>query len=371
MPELDQNNNVFYNSNIVIALLDWGLGHTTRIIPILRYLIEKKCNITIACTPEQKALLISEFAQVHYTPLEGYDIHYSKNSALTRISLGLQVRKILIKINRENKWLHGYLQQHRCDLVISDNRYGFFSTRCPSIFITHQLQIKTGLGKWLDRLVNYLNHRKIQQFSACWVPDFPETPSLAGELSHPSSSLPFPVKYIGPLSRLLPCSPAADQSRFVLVILSGPEPQRTIFEKMILQQAALLSEQFIVIRGLPDAANLPGCSSNVRLFNHLPSPTLNEYLCRASCVISRSGYTSIMDYCKLSVRAVLVPTPGQAEQEYLAGLARQQQWAIVCHQQDFQLARVIEASLALTPQWPHGDMDQYKKVVADALSTAV
>lgn len=371
MPELDQNNNVFYNSNIVIALLDWGLGHTTRIIPILRYLIEKKCNITIACTPEQKALLISEFAQVAYTPLEGYDIQYSKNSALTKISLGLQVPKILTKINRENKWLHGYLEQHRCDLVISDNRYGFFSTRCPSVFITHQLQIKTGLGKWLDRLVNYLNYRKIQRFSACWIPDFQHTPSLAGELSHPSSPPPFPVKYMGPLSRLLPCSPTPAPSRFVLVILSGPEPQRTIFETMLLQQAALLSEQFIVIRGLPAAANLPVCSSNVRIFNHLPSHTLNDFLCQARCVISRSGYTSIMDYCKLSVRAVLVPTPGQAEQEYLSGLARRQQWAIVCHQQDFQLDRALEACFALTPQWPQGDMEQYKKVVADTLSTVV
>lgn len=371
MPELDQNNNVFYNSNIVIALLDWGLGHTTRIIPILRYLIEKKCNIAIACTPGQKALLISEFAQVHYISMEGYGIHYSQNSAMTRLSLVLQAPKILTKINRENKWLHAYLQQHRCDLVISDNRFGFFSKKCPSIFITHQLSIKTGLGRWADRLISYLNYRKIRKFSACWVPDFEETPSLAGELSHPAALPPIPVRYIGPLSRLQPCLSINREPSLVLVALSGPEPQRTIFEKMILKQAALLPQQFVVVRGLPDAAGYPACSANVTVFNHLPSHQLNEYICRASCIISRSGYTSLMDYLKLGVRAVLVPTPGQAEQEYLARLASEQQWAVVSSQKEFDLTSLIEAARKLEPQWPQGDMDQYKNVVNEALSTAL
>ncbi len=371
MPELDQNNNVFYNSNIVIALLDWGLGHTTRIIPILRYLIEKKCNIAIACTPEQKALLISEFAQVHYIPLEGYGIHYSKNSAMTRLRLLMQVPKILTKINRENKWLHAYLEQHRCDLVIADNRYGFYSKSCPSIFITHQLGIKTGLGKWADRLVNFLNYRKIRKFSACWVPDFERSPSLAGELSHPGKLPPIPVRYIGPLSRLQPCEAEGSDQPMVLVVLSGPEPQRSIFEKMILKQAAFLPQTFVIVRGLPVAAGFPGCSANVTLFNHLPSDQLNDYFCRASCIISRSGYTSLMDYLKLKVRAVLVPTPGQAEQEYLARLASTLQWAIVSSQKDFQLASLIESAKLLQPQWPEGNMDQYKTAVNEALSKAL
>ena len=171
MPQSFQNNNLLQKPVVVYSLLDWGLGHTTRSIPIIRHLIALNCNVLVACNSNQKLILLKEFPEINYKELEGYELRYATKGWLTILYIILQVPKILIKINKENRWLKGFLLENKADFIVSDNRYGFYSSKIPSIFITHQLSIRTGLGSWADKLVRFFNYRSINHFTACWVPD--------------------------------------------------------------------------------------------------------------------------------------------------------------------------------------------------------
>ena len=202
---LIQNNNVLQKPHVVYGLLDWGLGHTTRSIPIIRHLMKLNCNILVACNSNQKAVLLKEFPEIEYKELEGYELRYATKGWLTILYIILQIPKILIKINRENRWLKGLLLEHKADLVVSDNRYGFYSSKMPSIFITHQLSIRTGLGSVADKLIRFFNYRSIKHFTTCWVPDYAGKENLAGSLSHPDELPSVPVQWLGALSRFEPC----------------------------------------------------------------------------------------------------------------------------------------------------------------------
>lgn len=368
MPESVQNNNVLGKPHVVIALLDWGLGHTTRSIPIIRYLIENNCNVLVACNSKQRKLLEAELPPIPYEELEGYKLRYGKSKWSTIFFIIAQIPKILMKINRENKWLHGLAKRKPLGLVISDNRYGFRLNNTPSVFITHQLAIKTGLSKWLDKAILFFNYKYIEQFSRCWVPDYASEPCLAGMLSHPERLPNTAVDYIGGLSRMRQQT-CTDKSIDVLVLLSGPEPQRSILEKKILLEAAHIKKSFVVLRGLPDIDSTPPVSSNVKILNHLASQQLQDLLCRAFVVISRSGYSSLMDYMKLDVRSILIPTPGQAEQEYLAEYYQQQGWAMFVKQEEFELNVALEAAATFKFRQTTWNMEAYKEKIDQYITT--
>lgn len=362
MPESVQNNNVLGKPYVVIALLDWGLGHTTRSIPIIRYLIENNCNVLVACNSKQSKLLAAELPPIPFEELEGYELRYGKSKWFTIFFIIAQVPKILMKINRENKWLHGLSKRKSLGLVISDNRYGFRLNNTPSVFITHQLAIKTGLGNWMDKAIAFFNYLYIERFARCWVPDYANEPSLAGMLSHPERLPKMAVDYIGGLSRMHEQT-CADKSIDVLVLLSGPEPQRSILEEKILIEAAHIKKSFVVLRGLPDTDSIPTVSPNVKIFNHLPSQQLQDLLCQAAVVISRSGYSSLMDYMKLGVKSILIPTPGQAEQEYLAQYYQEQGWALFFRQESLELNAALDAAATFKFRQTTWNMEVYKEKI--------
>lgn len=367
MPHSGQNNNVLDKFNVVVALLDWGLGHTTRSIPIIRHLIANNCNVIVACNSDQKLILSNEIADLRFEPLDGYKIRYGKNAWLTALSIILQVPKILTKINRERKWLHRYVQQNRVDLVISDNRYGFVSSKVPSVFITHQLTIRTGLGATADRFINYLNRSYMGRFTDCWVPDIDSSPSIAGSLSRVPEGRLLNTKYLGALSRFEACASSSIKKKFILVILSGPEPQRTLLERLIISQAANTGEQLVLVRGLPTSKDVIATASNITCYNYLPAKKLNQMLCDCELVVSRSGYTSVMDYMKLGVRSILVPTPGQEEQRYLGQHLHRQAMAYSVAQKSFDFNVVLQNARTFPYQLHQKDMDSYKKVIDDLL----
>ena len=363
MLQSGQNNNVLQKPHVVYGLLDWGLGHTMRSIPIISHLIELNCNVLVACNSDQKLVLIKEFPEIKYQELEGYELRYATKGWLTILYIILQIPKILIKINRENRWLKGFLLANKADFIVSDNRYGFYSSKIPSIFITHQLSIKTGLGSWADKLIRFFNYRSIKKFTTCWVPDWSGKENLAGPLSHPVQLPTVPVQWLGALSRFESCIQQTQRKTDILIILSGPEPQRTLLEKKILDDAILISRPFVLVRGLPgntDALNTP---EHIKVFNYLPTNELNNYLCNAGNVISRSGYTSIMDYMKLGVKAILIPTPGQAEQQALATHLQQSGLALCIQQNEFSLASALERAAAFSYKIHSWDMEQYKHVI--------
>ena len=316
----------------------------------------------VATRGSQKALLEAEFPSISFVDLPGYDIQFDKNRAFTVFRLMASIPKILIRIKREKAWLRRFSEREKPDMVISDNRYGLSLEGIYCVFITHQLLIKTPFGPRVDRLLQMLNYRLIGRFSSCWIPDIAATGGLAGELSHPAAMPSIPHRYIGLLSRFgaeaaMPVSAATGAMAlkadgYLLALLSGPEPQRTLLEKIILEQAAGCPLPIVLVRGLPGGGNTsPTTPPGMIIHDHLPAGALGRVIRDAALVLARPGYSTLMDLVRLKKSAVLVPTPGQSEQEYLGKRVAAKGWAICMKQRDLSLAGVLAAVRAI-PKWP-------------------
>jgi uncharacterized protein (TIGR00661 family) len=248
------------------------------------------------------------------------------------------------------------------DAVISDNRYGFCSSSVKSIFITHQLAVKTGAGRSTDGVVNKMLRRYIEQFSECWVPDFSNEPIAAG-LSRATVMPKIPVQYLGCLSRFEPCSADVEKG-FILIILSGPEPQRSILEKLVLNQLPLEGYRMLLVRGQPNAGSGIRSVNGIEIADHLQATQLNELICKAELIISRSGYTTIMDLLKLKKKMILIPTPGQKEQEHLAEHLQRKKLALCYQHENFSLRNALRNAEEFEFAHIDVDMDEYKNVLA-------
>jgi hypothetical protein len=216
----------------------------------------------------------------------------------------------------ENRWIVNRLKKEHYDFIVSDNRPGFFHSTLPSIYITHQLNIHTGF-KLLDPIASWFHRRLIGRFHECWVPDWEGKECIAGDLSNPRRPTNFRIKYLGPISRLKKKA-IAKKVRFVAV-LSGPEPLRSNFEKALLAWLEKQGDKAVLVRGLPGNSTPQNITSSVvQIYDHLDGALLSELMQSAEWVIARSGYSTIMDLVSLEQKAILIPTPGQTEQEYLA-----------------------------------------------------
>jgi uncharacterized protein (TIGR00661 family) len=326
--------------NILLAPLDWGLGHATRCVPVIYGLIQKNCNVLIAAEGKIKMLLQKEFPGLVFIDLKGYRIHYSKNSWMLPLQISRQIPKIISTIQYENERLREIVKEHDVHGIISDNRYGFYHESIPSVFITHQLRIKTPLGKLVDDLIQSINYKYINCFSECWVPDSEDENNLAGELSHPEKEPIVPIKYIGTLSRFRATD--VQSARHLLILLSGPEPQRTGFENLLIQQLNEYKGLVVLVRGLPGETVNLNLTPNISVYNHLLAEELNQKINEASMIISRCGYSTVMDLAALKKRSILVPTPGQTEQEYLAKHLMKNNFALCIEQNKFRLKNALE-----------------------------
>lgn len=324
----------------MISPLDWGLGHTTRCIPLIRFFLQHQFEVFVGAEGSASMLISQAFPDISILPLKGYRIKYSKQKAFFLTKLLLQLPRIQSAINYENKWLNKVIDEHNIDLVISDNRLGLYTKKAQTVFITHQLRIQSGIN-WLDALIQKINYHYINRFSECWVPDIKGDGNLAGALSHPEKLPKIPVKYIGWLSRFIK-KEQPKKYKFV-VVLSGPEPQRTIFEKKIIQQENEFDGITAIVRGLPQGnETLPFTNPLITCFNHLPADELSELMQQAELVISRSGYSTIMDLITIQQKAVLVPTPGQTEQEYLAKYLAEKKLFNTVSQERFSIKAIAE-----------------------------
>ena len=328
---------------VLVAPLDWGLGHTIRCIPIIKELLENDCEVIVACNPKQKKVLSPEFPVLGFVHLSGYDISYGGSRLSTILKLIGQTPKILMAVKREHSWLSAFLAKNLVDIVISDNRYGLSSPLVQSVFITHQLRVKTGLGKAIDNAVQKKLYSLINKFSLCWVPDSPELiMNAGGGLSHPRQLPGTPVTYIGCLSRLHKCSEQVIKNDLV-IILSGPEPQRTILEAILVRELKTFQGTALIVRGLQDPEPLSSFDK-ISIVNYASASELNKLICTAGIIICRAGYTSVMDMLKLGKKSILIPTPGQAEQEYLAKHLEKNKLAVITQQEGFRLQAAVEAA---------------------------
>lgn len=328
---------------LLVAPLDWGLGHATRCIPVIKELLANGCEVWLAGEGQQEILLSKEFPGLNFLPLKGYRVSYA-SSGMT-LKMLAQVPKILTAIKSENKWLDEQVNKYGFDAVISDNRYGLYHKKIHSVFITHQLCIKSPLGKWSEPLLQQWNYKFINRFSECWVPDEAGENNLAGELSHPEILPSIPVKYIGPLSRFE--KKTGDEIKnHLLIILSGPEPQRSLFEDRIVDEIAHYNGSATIVRGLPAANTILPSTNTIRVYNHLTADLLNDEMAKAEFIISRCGYSTVMDIAAMKKKSILVPTPGQTEQEYLARHLMKKQFAFCISQKEFSLIPAIEKANA-------------------------
>lgn len=327
--------------NILVAPLDWGLGHATRCIPVIKCLLQQNCNVFLAGESKTKSLLEKEFPQLKFLNLKGYRISYSSNKWTLPFAIASQIPKIISVIKEEEEWLKNAAQEYGFDAVISDNRYGLHLQNIPCVFITHQLKIKTPFGRVVEDYLQQLNYNYINQFTECWVPDYKnDDVNLAGKLSHPVKEPNVPVKYLGPLSRF--SFTKSEKEKNILILLSGPEPQRTIFEKILIKELEDCKETVVFVRGLPgDESNL-SLPKNISVHNHLSAAELEQKISEAKFVIACCGYSTVMDLAVIKKKSILIPTPGQSEQEYLAKHLQQNNFALCVEQSKFKLKAAIE-----------------------------
>ncbi|KAA3620656.1 MAG: glycosyltransferase [Flavobacterium sp.] len=320
--------------NILVAPLHWGLGHATRCIPIIQALLNSDYRVTLASDGAALALLKMEFPSLESLELPSYNIQYSRKGAFLKMKLLFSLPQIRRTISEEKKLINGLVKNGKIDGIISDNRLGVYSNKVPSVFITHQLNVLSGNTSWLS---SKAHQRIIMKFNECWVPDIDGPGSLSGKLGHLKRHR-FPVKYIGPLSRMKPQKVPVKYD--ILCLLSGPEPQREMLEKRLINCLRNSGKKVVIVRGVVEEVIRKQEDSNLTIINFLPSEELEKNINESDLVICRSGYTSIMDLAIMGKKAFLIPTPGQYEQQYLAKRLASKKWVPYCKQEDFNLAKL-------------------------------
>jgi len=355
--------------HILICPLDWGLGHAARCVPVIKELQKKGHHITIGADKHPLAFLQQEFPELKTIKIPGYEISYSEQGS--SFQLFCESVRFYQFIKKEHQLIDKIVEENNIDMIISDNRYGLWSKKAKSIIITHQLFVKTPVG---SSFAHHKIEKLLSNFDECWIPDFEGQPNLSGDLSH-QKPIKIPHRFIGPLSRFatkqfVTSSVFEERKKVsrsqqieeydIIAIISGPEPQRTVFEKLIFKQLQKTKLKAVIVRGMPNTnviANevkqsakkgemasvdaLPRNDDNIKIFNHLPMEKIYDYLQKSKIVVARSGYSTIMDLVALGKRAILVPTPCQTEQEYLANYHVEQGNFYVQKQSEFDIEKAL------------------------------
>lgn len=216
---------------------------------------------------------------------------------------------------------------------------GVYSKKVRSVFITHQLNVLSGKTTWIS---SKLHQHFIKKFDECWVPDFQESGNLSGKLGHLKSNY-LNLKYLGPLSRLE--KKELDSKYKLIVILSGPEPQRTILEEKLIAELQNYNGEVLFIKGEVEANQKREVKRNITYYNFMTSKEIETALNESEMVLCRSGYTTVMDLAKLEKKAFFIPTPGQYEQEYLAKRFKRNGYIPYAKQDDFIIDNLLEVKL--------------------------
>lgn len=320
---------------IICGILNWGLGHATRSVAVINALLKEGYTPVIASDGVALDYLRKEFPELDSEELPSYNIRYNKGSFL--LGMMTKLPEIAKAIRKEQRQLNQLVQKYSACGVISDNRLGFHSNKVPSVYITHQLRMMLPFP--LAFPANYIHHSFIRKYSECWIPDLPGR-ELSGRLSESTDI--HRKRYIGPLSRFKNPEYGIPVKYDILVILSGPEPQRSILEEKIILQLGRMKGVFMLIRGVE--GELAG-KHNFEWKGLAGGAELCELIRSAKIVVSRSGYSSLMDYYYLANQALLIPTPGQEEQEYLSRHHLENGTFYSVSQRDLDLVQDIEMAL--------------------------
>lgn len=301
---------------VLVSPLNWGLGHASRVVPIIKLLLDNNLKVIVASSGESEKYLRKEFPELQFIKLPNYKIKYSRSNSQVLSMFGMSP-KILYCSIIEHFRLKKIVSQNKIDIVISDNRFGMWNNNVYSIFITHQLKVIFPKGlKVFEFIYQGILRCFIKFYDECWVPDYIGNANLAGDLAHKNNKFKI-ITYIGALSRFsyIENVDLLDKEYDMLFILSGPEPQRSLFEEIVYREIDSSSLKFAIVRGTSEKTVLKyPCPS----INIASTYELYDLIKKSKLVVCRSGYSSVMDLVVMNKKAVFVPTPGQTEQEYLA-----------------------------------------------------
>ena len=336
------------SKRILVAPLNWGLGHATRCIPLINALLAFGYKPYIASDGVALALLQKEFPELTSFELPSYKIKYAEKGRNFKIKMIWDSPKVLKAMAAEKKAVKKLVKTYQIDGIVSDNRMGVFYKKVPSVFITHQLNVLSGNTTWMSSKA----HQKIiKKFNACWVPDVKGNPNLTGKLGHLKKSK-INIEYLGPLSRFHKSD--SDIIYDIMVLLSGPEPQRTLLEEKLLEQFTDFEGRVLFVKGIiqdtQSKETLKTNGGSIEVYNFMQSSELEKSINQSAKILCRSGYTTVMDLAKLEKKAFFIPTPGQYEQEYLAKRLDKQGLVPHCKQEDFTIEALerIESYSGLT-----------------------
>jgi UDP:flavonoid glycosyltransferase YjiC (YdhE family) len=361
--------------HVLVCPLDWGLGHATRCVPLIRAFLDQGARVGVAADGAAMAFLKQAFpAGVAFYLLPGKHIRYPAQSGRFSMAWSLfrQFPGLLASVIREHRDIGRLVMRTGTGIVVSDNRYGCFSKKAVSVFVGHQIYMKGPCGlAWAEPLINAINHWVIRRYRHCWVPDSPGPSNLSGELSAQAGGRAIHprLRFAGPFSRFqdfvpgaadtplpdgfsadspLPDGFSADSplpdgfsADFYLVMLSGPEPQRTLLEEELIRESAGAGEAVVFVRGLVEAGKPGRLPAGIIAFDHLPDRQLAWLIKHARLVICRSGYSTLMDLSVFGKKVLAVPTPGQTEQEYLGRRIEALRWGKCVKQGRISLARQL------------------------------
>jgi uncharacterized protein (TIGR00661 family) len=307
--------------HILFCVLNWGLGHATRSSVLIEKLCLKNHRITIASDGLSLEYLKKRFPTCSFVELPSYNIRYGKTEFSTLLNLFFHVFKSLKIKKVENELIQKIVSQNTFDYIVSDGRFGGYSGQVYSVFITHQLYIKTGIG-FLNPIATWLNFRLLQKFNKILIPDFKDVKcSLSGFLSHPKPKDARFV-YINPLSSFKKVEFKSQQYK-VCFVLSGLEPQRTILENKIIEECKKYPAlSFVLVRGTVKKMELEK-PKNLLLIDLANAAQIADLASKSVFFCARSGYSTLMDVQAMGLeKVILIPTPGQGEQSYLSDYHR-------------------------------------------------
>ncbi|MDX5325484.1 MAG: hypothetical protein LPK80_04410 [Bacteroidota bacterium] len=311
--------------HILFGILNWGLGHATRTEPLIREAESRGRKVTIATWGSSLKYLQASFPRANFIDLQGPDIRYGSHvllsvqllfQAFADAGFPSRIRSLVREVHKKDPI-------HR---VFSDNLPWMDIPGVRSVYMTHQLNIPTPR---LLRWVNGFHRRWMSRFDEIWVPDRMIEPRLSGGLSKVERKDIQP-RYVGWLSRWEGKVEASGDH--LLILLSGPEPARTQLERKLIR--LLSNEKMILIRGVE--GDLEDGPEKWEIHGRLGVDSMQPLLARSKGVIARSGYSTLMDLIVIGVPAILIPTPGQTEQEYLADHLKRLDWFEIIRESDLE-----------------------------------
>jgi uncharacterized protein (TIGR00661 family) len=352
--------------NILICPLEWGLGHAGRMIPVAKRLRELNNVVYIGAGNEIRQFFRNELDGLEYIEFGGFRPSYSAYLPQYFIML-LKLPLLIYHIISEHYKLKRLISRYKIDIVISDNRFGLWNKKIKSVYVTHQLTIPFPEHfRFLEWTGSAFHRFIIGKYDKCLIPDLPGDINFTGRLSH-IVNIPANAEYIGILSRfnnIISLSGNKYDHPYNTLILSGPEPQRGIFRELVVKQLTGASRKLIVLEGRPEDAGESSASGNTSSFSHLPPGEMKRIITGSEGIILRAGYTSVMELVSMNCTALLVPTPGQTEQEYIAEYLAGKGWFSTVRQRDLKSGISLPTDRG---SLPHGILEESVGLLEKAL----